>query len=1056
MDDARKTAFVAFTAGLGTDTDSRLRAPERLDIARNVCMPELGTIAKRYGFSQLTNLIAGGGGATIGDNGPIRSLGATTRELLAVGHRQLFAYVPKLGGWVDRGHVSPCIGNTQEVFRAAVQYEQADGDRSGSYILQAAIRREDWGDASSRRSIEMRGKDTDGNTTFAPAVVERTEVGAAGSYPFAVKVAAHGSGHVICWAHATSAQITATGPATLSRYDYDAGTPYTAPAAVGADITTNMKARSNTRMFDVIEYSTGGYVVAYIDYTTQNVVLHRYTADHTLSYSASLAGTYYAVALSEANNGDVYVLTAEINIEGSDLVELWHRTNQMVAVWGPEVMGTLGVSEYADNLGVAEGTNTAGGIRAQCVWNVRQTGASCNTHSRSRDPAGTSPDTGLTTYNLIPCSRPFWYRNRAYVHAGTWTKVANDGIGFESHMLLDLNCETGRTSETVAMAALWGVGAAPGLTTGYALGSNNNVWVMDDGITYRMMCPFLAEAIKAASTGALTNCDIRHAYDDVGLEFDAPVSVAPIHRGCAIIGGGYVGWYDGAATFELGFAKPPMIYSLTQAAGTVPNGTYTYSNLYAQVDFAGVLHRSLPSPGTEEVFGGTAKDVAMVAQSLPGSRRPAADMTCEWYRSGLDAIPRRINRSAENIPNSFSAATLQALTDNRPVADLYVQRYTTGGILEAVAPEGARVVHVARERLWAGGFFRGDRIQYSKLVVPSSYGETTIAPELFETLSRISGNGEQIVAITSLDSATVIFTSSSIYLVSGYGPEATGRGDDTSRLTRVSSDTGCTEFRSVVCGPDGIYFQTSRGIYMLDRSFSVTPIGEPVRPLLDSYPVVTSAVLVSSQRQVRFTVVNSAGGATDGRILVYDYRAGAWFEWHIQYRTGGTPPTATVVPTGGGLANSVYYIIHDDQPYFEDSSTYFDDVSIWVESRIKTGVIQPAGPLQWMGVYQITVMAEYKDAHQFHLAIYQNHSATAADSAEWPDATLQLLADPARMHVKRKPGGSVSSKVEAIAVEMWDSEDGSPRTGQGFEIHGLAVDLELIGGSARMQSEAKQ
>jgi hypothetical protein len=1053
MADTRKTAFVALTAGLGTDTDPRLRAPERLEIARNVHMPELGTIAKRPGFTQLTKLIAGGGGAGIGGNGPVRCLGATTKELLAVGHRQLFAYVPKLGGWVDRGHVSPCIGDTQEAFRATVQYEQADGDRSGSYIVQAAIRREDWGDANSRRGIEFRGKDTDGNTTFEPTVVERTEATGANTFPFAVKVASKGNGHVICWAQCTAAQLAGTGPATLSRYTYSAGTPYTAPAAT-TDITANMLVRSTVRMFDVVEYSTGGYLVAYIDFTTQNVVLHRYAADHSLTASSSLAGTYYAVALAEASNGDVYVLTAEDNTDGADLVELWHRTSVLVAVWGPNVMDTLGTvpKETADNLGVAEGTNVAGNIRAQCLWEVQDSSVDTSEmHSRSRDPNGTSPDTGITTYNLIPYSRPFWYRNRCYAHAGTWTKEPNDGIGFESHLLFDLDCETTRANSTVAMAAMWGVGAAPGLTTGYALGSNNNVWAMADGITYRMMCPFLAEAIKADTVGGLGNCDIRHAYDDVGLEFDAAVSVAPIHRGCAIVGGGYVGWYDGARTFELGFAKPPMIYSLTQAAGSVPDGTYNYSNLFKQIDFAGVLHRSLPSPGKEEVFGGADKNVAMVAQSLPGSRRPVNDVTCEWYRAGLDAIPRRVNRSASNVPNTVGAATLQTLTDTRPVADLYVQRYTTGGILESVAPEGARVVHVARERLWAGDFFRGDRLQYSKLVVPSSYGETVIAPELFETLGRISGDGEQIVAITSLDSTTVIFTAAAIYLVSGQGPEATGRGDDTSRLHRVSSDTGCTEFRSVVRGPDGIYFQTSRGIYMLDRSFAVSPIGEPVRPLLDSYPVVTSAVLVSSQRHVRFTVTNAA--ADDGRILVYDYRAGAWFEWHVKYDAGSP---ATVVPTGGGLANSTYYIIHDDQPYFEDSSTYYDDSTIWSESRVRTGAIQPAGPLQWMGVYQITVMAEYKDDHQFNMAIYQNHSTTAADSAEWPDATLQKLADPSRMHIKRKPGGSVSSKVEAIAVELWDSEDGSPTNGQGFELHGLAVDLELIGGSARMQSEAKQ
>lgn len=1044
-DDKRQGLFVPITGGLGTDADPRMRAPERLEIARNVRSPEIGTLGKRYGFSVLSDFIAGTGGASsIGDNGPVRGLMATNKELLAVGHRNLYAYGTSLAGWVDRGSISPCLGDTQEAYRANVQYDQADADRSGNYILQAAIRREGWGDATDRLAMEFRCKDVSGDTVFTPTIEERTSVTA--DQPYAVRVAAHATGGVILWAQGDTGGVSNN----LKRYEWDNTNPSAAPTLIAGSITADLYVRSNTRTFDGIE-SGGGYCVAYIDETNQDIILNVYDTSHSLSFTQTITGTFYAVALAEAGaDGHFYVLA--VSDEEADLIVLYHRTNALVAVWGPRTLSTLAAADTADNLGVNAGSDGTE-ERAACVWSIKQAGTyRHDMGSRSNNHDDDLLDTEITTYNVNPLARPFWYRERAYVHAGSVSEVAYAALGFESHMLFDLAAGVAsRAIDDVRLAALWGVGAANGRTNAFNLGSNNNVWVMDDAVTYRMMCPFLGEVIKAETTTDLEFADIRMAFDDVGFEFDAAPGAAPLHRGAAIIGGGYVSWYDGARAFELGFARPPFISSLTQAAGTIPNATYTYSSVWQHVDASGILHRSLPSPSQQEALadvGGTT-DVTCIAESLPGSLRPIQDVTCQWFRAGGDNVPKRVNRSDDNVPNTLSAAVTQALTDDYVDARLYVPQYTVGGVLEAVAPEGARIPHVARERLWLGDFFRGDRIQYSKLVVPSTAGETAIAPELYEALGRISGDGQAITGITDMDSTTVVFTERKIYLVAGYGPDPRGVGDDTSRLTEVPSDAGCIEPRSVVSGPDGVYFQTDRGIYLLGRNHEVSPIGEPVRTLMDTYSVVTSAVVVTKERQIRFTVTNSTG--SDGRILVYDYRIGAWFEWHIL-----TTADATLVPSGGAFIDSTYYISNaiDDKVYYEDETTWYDNTDVWITMTTQIGAIQPAGPLHWFAAWEFGIMAEYKDDHSLVVNFYNDHSDTASTTKTYTDEQLQALNDEANyMHLLITPD---YPKCESVSVRINDAENGSPTTGRGFEIHGIGVEVQIYGGLPRLPKEARQ
>jgi len=223
---------------------------------------------------------------------------------------------------------------------------------------------------------------------------------------------------------------------------------------------------------------------------------------------------------------------------------------------------------------------------------------------------------------------------------------------------------------------------------------------------------------------------------------------------------------------------------------------------------------------------------------------------------------------------------------------------------------------------------------------------------------------------------------------------------------------------------------------MLGRDYAVAPLGEPVRKLIDAYPVVTSAVLVSGERQVRFTVTNAA--KTDGRILVYDYRMGQWYEWKIQSSRGDT-----MAPVGGMLANGTYYILdHTGTVRYEDTTTHYDDSNRWVQMMVETGEIQ-GSVLQWMHVARLAALGERKDAHQLNVAIYYNGSRTAVSLGYKTDAEIQLQREPAALEqiIWRPP----TQQMQSFRFRIFDSADGTPTTGAGFEIHALAVEVALTG-----------
>ena len=1035
---------VPLVGGLGTDVDPRMRAPDRLEVARNVQVTEIGGLAKRKGFTSIARTIAGSAD-NISTNGPVRGLLATSSELLAIGHRNLYAYSPYDDNWRDRGHVSPFVGTTRERFRGEARFLRASLGRSGNFILYAAERQES-NDASS---IEFRGHDIDGRTLFDPVELDRTS-SITTNVAYGPQCAGAG-GRVV-----TIAGQDGGGPDTLRRYTWDAATSHTAPV-VATNVTANLYFTvGNARTYDIIGFANGDYIVAYIDNTSRDIELRRFDSSDTQIATGSIAGTFEAVALGTSSLGQFYILTRDD--AGSQSVELYARNaiSLNVAIFGPTLLETMAANVNAGALSVAEGVDSGGTTRVACSWRAK---AVLNTpnegqhHTRTTDTAGVTTDLLAIGHNVRPYSRPFWYRGRCYQQVST--DVGSDilnfsTIGFETHFLADLKIGDTGGLRFPQLAGLFGVGEAVDDTDFANEGCGSPVVVLPDGVSHRTLAPFIVEAdlIPGGSSGFA----FREGRDEVEFRFDVAPTSVPIHRGAAVIGGGYVAWYDGTSTFELGFPTAPIPNSVTDSAGSIPAGTYVYLAHWSDQDQLGILHRSVPGP-SESITFGIASDVDLAARTTPYTRRDPQRMSCIWHRAGTDPVFRRVNRAIELIPNADADVT-PTFTDNELDANVITPLYTTGGILEAAAPEGARIVHIARERLWLADFYRRDRVQYSKFLTPGSAGSVATAPEMFEALGRISERGKEITGLGTLDSATVVFTTDAIFLISGTGPDARGAGDDLSRLTEIPTDTGCVEPLSVVTYPEGICFRTNRGFYELSRGQGISPIGEAVRDFVDDFPVTTSAVVVPEERHIRWTVTNAAG--TDGRVMVYDYRVKAWFEWELRRSTD-----VTIVPVGATYQSSLtgargtYSVVEADGTVWqEDQSTHYDDATRYVPMVIETGEVQPSGPQAWMSVQEIAALLERVNEHGVRMAIAYNYETTPElAEATWPSAVIESLNNPAvREQLTKKPK---TPRSTSIRVRIEDFEDGCSEEGAGFVAHALTFQVAVYEDGPRVESQAR-
>lgn len=233
--------------------------------------------------------------------------------------------------------------------------------------------------------------------------------------------------------------------------------------------------------------------------------------------------------------------------------------------------------------------------------------------------------------------------------------------------------------------------------------------------------------------------------------------------------------------------------------------------------------------------------------------------------------------------------------------------YTTGGVVENIAPPAANLVTTFKNRMFVVSAEDKNTIWYSKQVLASTPIEFSDLFTLYVApTSTAQGEPGEITAIAAMDDKLIIFKKNTIYFVTGTGPDITGANNDFSDPIFITSTVGCINASSIVYSPLGIFFQSNKGIWLLNRNLNTDYIGAPVEgyntlPVSDGLVVPnTNEIRLSIEPKVSMAIYNglnallnangevvieSPGAYVDnsncGKMLMYDYYYQQWGTFNI-------------------------------------------------------------------------------------------------------------------------------------------------------------------------------
>ncbi len=421
-----------------------------------------------------------------------------------------------------------------------------------------------------------------------------------------------------------------------------------------------------------------------------------------------------------------------------------------------------------------------------------------------------------------------------------------------------------------------------------------------------------------------------------------------------LIAGGLLQAYDGETVAEAGFNVFPEAPTLLEVnTGTAQNslaldinaGNYGYCLVYRWTDNQGQEHRSAPSEIVNITVAGSNKGVQITCPTLRLTQKK--DVVIEVYRTeAAGTVFYLANALTPPFFNNKATNTVTFL-DGRSDANLISGRllYTTGGVLENIAPPSAKIVttHTASKRVMLAGLENENELIYSKVAnqnEPVEFNDVLRVP--------IDPTGGPITALASMDEKMVVFERDAIFFFSGSGPNNLGQQDSFTTPERVSTDIGCLDPRSVVLTPDGLMFKSRKGIYLLDRTLGLSYIGSPVEAFNNL--TVSSAKVVGELNQVRFTTI-------DGDCLVYNYVYKFWATF-----TNHRAKSAEV------LGNDYYYLRTDNSLY-KENRTSFADAGVPIKMRLEIGWIS-FQTLQGFGrIYKMLFLGDWLSNHNLLIKV---------------------------------------------------------------------------------------
>lgn len=375
-----------------------------------------------------------------------------------------------------------------------------------------------------------------------------------------------------------------------------------------------------------------------------------------------------------------------------------------------------------------------------------------------------------------------------------------------------------------------------------------------------------------------------------------------------------------------------FFYEATLGNGEVIRGPV--SKPYT-VEMAGGLGRTTLTVSTLRhtqfgIEGGTREDCRVVAA------RTVDGDTSKYYRitNPNSAAPGFYNRYTRNTTTADSVQIVDEMDDDTLL--LQEELYTTGGVSSNDPIPGTGIVAVCRGRLFSTDPSNPSIVYHSQELAEGYAVENS--PELRIVFPP---DGGAVTAIAEQNGVTIGFKRHAIYGVTGDGPLANPETGGWSNPTLISADVGCVDQRTIVSTPVGIMFQSTKGIYLLDRGMNVSYIGAPVEAYNGQR--ITRATLLENTHQVRFLT-------DDGATLLYDYQFGQWSTFTNHEGVDAV------------LVRGVYHYLRNDGRVFRQSTEY-RDANLQIPLVIETAWVRLGETIQgFQYLRKVQVIGTWKSA----------------------------------------------------------------------------------------------
>lgn len=490
--------------------------------------------------------------------------------------------------------------------------------------------------------------------------------------------------------------------------------------------------------------------------------------------------------------------------------------------------------------------------------------------------------------------------------------------------------------------------------------------------------------------------------------------------------GGMIQSYDGKEIVEHGFHLFPENLADAGTAttgGNISDGNYQYAAVYSWVDNQGQLHRSAPSPALNiSLSGATNTQTQTITVPTLRITEKSTDVVIELYRTEATGTifykVTSVSSPTYNDQTVDSINIVDTISDTNLIDNEIL--YTTGGVLENIAPPSASIIETFQGRIFLAGLEDENQIQFSKVrneLSPVEFNDTQII--------NVNARGGKIVALAAMDDKLVIFKERAIFYLSGQGPNNLGEQNNFIEPELITNDVGCLSQNSIVLMPDGLMFQSQKGIYTLTRNLQIAYTGSPVEHLNNLS--VKSANLVTSQNVVIFI--------TEAQALVFNYFIQKWTTY-----TNHNGISATSL-------NGIYYYVREDNEVYKQSDTYTDNGS-FIKLKLETSWLSFAGTQGYQRVYRMLMLGEYRNPHKLLFKVAYNFVDAFIQEKliDTGDFTRDNIYGTESPYGSDSPyGGTGNSyqvrldmkiqKCQSLKIQIEDSQDSN--FGEGLQISNL-------------------